>query len=110
LLLLASGSFLALRGASAALVPAVLLGVAWSLVHPTLQEAASRAWPGRRTYVMAGFVTVLFLGSAAGSELFPRILDAYGDTGVAVLCAVSTLLLPTMGPLLRRLDDALPRR
>lgn len=110
LLLLAGGSLVSLGGASAALVPAFVLGVAWSLMHPALQEATSHSSSGHTTYVMAGFVTALFVGSAAGSQLFPRVLEAFGHIGVAVLCAASAPLLPTVEALTRRLHDAVSQQ
>jgi predicted MFS family arabinose efflux permease len=72
---------------------AVLLGVAWSVLHPVLQAAAAGAWPPRTPVVLGVFVTALFVGSAVGSQGLALVGDAAGALACALVCAAGGLLL-----------------
>lgn len=77
----------------ALLLAAVLLGMAWSLLHPVLQAAATSAWPARTPLVLGAFVTALFVGGAVGSQLLAAVAAARGAMTFAVVCAAGAVLL-----------------
>jgi predicted MFS family arabinose efflux permease len=72
---------------------AVLLGVAWSVLHPVLQAAATGAWAARTPVVLGLFVTALFAGSALGSQALALVSDTATVLVTASVCAAGGLLL-----------------
>ncbi len=72
---------------------ALLLGAAWSALHPVLQAAATASWPDRTPAVLALFVTALFVGGAAGSQALASVATSRGIVMFTVVCAAGGLLL-----------------
>ncbi len=77
----------------ALLTSAALLGAGWSILHPALQDAATRSWPSRTPTVLALFVSALFLGSAAGTQVFAALAEDSGTLLVGVGCVAGAVLL-----------------
>lgn len=77
----------------ALLTTAALLGAAWSILHPALQDAATRSWPSRTPTVLALFVSALFLGGATGTQAFAALAEGSGTLMLAVGCTAGAVLL-----------------
>jgi MFS family permease len=84
---------------------AMLLGVAWSVLHPVLQAAATSAWPGRTPAVLALFVTALFVGGAVGSQALATVASGHGGAFFTMACAGGGLLLLCVERLTRRVTQ-----
>jgi len=86
----------------ALLTGAALLGAAWSVLHPALQDAATQSWPSRTPMVLALFVSALFLGSAGGSQLFASLAEGPGRVAAGLTFVVGAALLQLEERLTRR--------
>jgi predicted MFS family arabinose efflux permease len=60
---------------AAGIAVAVLLGLAWTLMHSTLQTWATEVLPGARATVVSFFAGSLFVGSALGAVLVAGLAD-----------------------------------
>lgn len=76
-----------------ALPPLLGLGLAFYMIHNSLQTEATELAPVARGSTMALFACSLFLGQAAGPPLFSVALDALGWTGVFCIHALFVGLL-----------------
>jgi predicted MFS family arabinose efflux permease len=72
---------------------AVLLGVAWSALHPVLQSAATTVWPRRTPAVLALFVTALFFGGAVGSQVLAMVAAGNDGLTFTLICTAGGLSL-----------------
>lgn len=59
-----------------AVVVAVLIGIAWSAMHSSLQTWATEVLPGARAVVVSLFAGALFVGSAIGAIVVADLADA----------------------------------
>jgi len=75
-----------------------LLGFGYYMVHNTLQTNATQMLPEARTTAVAGFSSVLFLGTSAGVALAALIVDRAGAVPVFLLAA---LLWPALAIVIR---------
>ena len=81
------------RGPAAVFVACALLGVAWALMHTSLQAWATDVAPAARALVVAAFAAMLFIGNAAGSFVGGSLLAASSGAGVFLLPALLGVLL-----------------
>jgi predicted MFS family arabinose efflux permease len=88
------------RSPAVTLGVAVLLGVAWTAMHSSIQTWATEVVPDARTAVIALFAGALFAGSALAAVVVAGLAEA-GEYGrIFVLATVTTVplgLLATMG-------------
>lgn len=73
---LATGLLAVSQEPAAALVAAVLLGLAWPAMHSSLQTWATEVLPGARAVVVSLFAASLFVGSAVGAIVVADLADA----------------------------------
>ncbi len=59
-----------------AVVVAILIGIAWSAMHSSLQTWATEVLPGTRAVVVSLFAGALFVGSAVGAVVVADLADA----------------------------------
>jgi MFS family permease len=79
---------------AAAVVAAVLLGLAWTAMHSTLQTWATEVLPGSRATVVSFFAGSLFVGSSLGAV----VASGFADQGrYGVLFAVAAVLAVPLG-------------
>ncbi|SDG28719.1 Predicted arabinose efflux permease, MFS family [Sinosporangium album] len=87
------------RSPVAAALVACLLGLAWALMHSSLQTWATEVLPAARATVVSAFAGALFLGSAVAAALVGEWAEAARFTeifGVATLIAVPLGLIATV--------------
>jgi predicted MFS family arabinose efflux permease len=101
--LIALGALAALAGCvllatsqhvAAALVATVVLGLAWTAIHSTLQTWATEVLPGARATVVSFFAGALFVGSSLAAVLASSLADQ-GRYGV--LFATGAVLAVPLG-------------
>jgi predicted MFS family arabinose efflux permease len=101
--LIALGALAALAGCvllatsqhvAAALVATVVLGLAWTAMHSTLQTWATEVLPGARATVVSFFAGALFVGSSLAAVLASSLADQ-GRYGV--LFATGAVLAVPLG-------------
>ncbi|MBI1736063.1 MAG: MFS transporter [Candidatus Rokubacteria bacterium] len=76
----------ALRGVSPVVFAALGLGYVW--LHSTLQTRATELVPEARGKAIALFALALFMGGAAGTAIFGRVVDRDLHTALGVICGV----------------------
>jgi predicted MFS family arabinose efflux permease len=84
--LVASGILVLSRHAAVAIVVAVLLGLAWTAMHSSLQTWVTEVAPESRAIVVSLFAGSLFVGSAVAAVLVADLADA-GRYGLVFLLA-----------------------
>jgi MFS family permease len=77
-----------------ATLAAILLGLAWTSMHSTLQTWATEVLPSARATVVSLFAGSLFVGSSLAAVLGSRVAD---EGRYAVLFTVSALLAVPLG-------------
>jgi MFS family permease len=77
-----------------AVVAAILLGLAWTSMHSTLQTWATEVLPGSRATVVSFFACSLFVGSSLGAVVASGLADQ-GRYGV--IFATSAVLAIPLG-------------
>jgi predicted MFS family arabinose efflux permease len=78
-------------GYAAALIAA--LGLAFFMLHGTMQVRATEAAPDARTTAVAMFAAMLFLGQAAGALVIGTLIGAFGYAAGFIAAAISVLAL-----------------
>lgn len=78
---------------AAAVVGAVLLGVAWTGMHSSLQTWATEVLPGARATVVSLFAGSLFAGSAAAAIALSGLADAGRYRDVFLIAAATSVPL-----------------
>jgi predicted MFS family arabinose efflux permease len=83
------------RAPVVAVVAAVLLGLAWTSMHSSLQTWATEVLPGARASVVSLFAGSLFVGSALAAVLVAGLVDAGRYSAIFAIGAVLTVPLGT---------------
>lgn len=78
-----------LRALSPVMFAALGLGYVW--LHSTLQTRATELAPEARGKAIALFALALFMGGAAGTALFGRLVDRDLHTALGVICGLGLL-------------------
>jgi predicted MFS family arabinose efflux permease len=82
------------QAVAVATLAAILLGLAWSSMHASLQTWATEVLPSARATVVSFFAGCLFVGSSLAAVLGSGLTD---DGRYAVLFAVSAVLAIPLG-------------
>lgn len=91
--------FIAAVGSWLAVIPAmVVLGVGFGLCHSTLQTRATTVDPLAQGTAISLFAFSLFAGSAIGTAVLSRLLDAFGYDAIMLASGLVMLLVGLVGP------------